>query len=146
MRVIGTILICLLVFACKKDEDEIDPIPVITYKSITDTEVVQFENSVSISFTYRDMDGDLGYTDPDTYALKVKDARLAEWDWYHIPPLTPNNMALDVQGSFTVDLHPLFLLGNGEQEITSFTLQIQDRAGNWSNQIVTPEVMIADSL
>lgn len=146
MRIWGIILLMGLVFACKKKDDEVDPIPVITYEGISDVQVVQFQNDVSITFGYRDMDGDLGYTDPDRYALKVKDARLAEWDWYHIPPLTPENMNLDIQGSFTVDLHPLFLLGNGEQEITSFTLQLQDRAGNWSNQIVTPEVMITDTL
>lgn len=146
MRKWGIILLAVLAFACKKDDDEFDPVPVITFSGISDTEVLQFQNDVSITFGYRDMDGDLGFTDPDEYAMRIKDSRLAEWDWYHIPPLTPEDMNLDIQGDFTVDLHALFLLGNGQQEITSFTLQIQDRAGNWSNQIVTPEVLITDTL
>ena len=138
--------ILILIGACKKKEDEIDPIPSISYSSISHNEVVQFDNAVSIFFSYYDGDGDIGYQDPDTYSLRVKDARLEDYDWYHIPPLTPDQQLLDIEGTFSVELPPLFLLGNGAQETTTFTLQVQDRAGNWSNQIMTPEVLIADSL
>ena len=140
------ILIIAVLFSCKKNEEITIPIPEISYVSISSTEVVEFNNELQITFSYIDRDGDLGYQDPDVYALRIKDARLNDFDWYHIPPLTPNEMELEIEGEFTVYLAPLFLLGNGSQEATNFTLQIQDRAGNWSNQIATPQVLINDSL
>lgn len=135
----------LVLISCKKEES-VSASPEITYESISTTEVESFQNSVEITFSYIDRDGDLGEPDPDLKTLRVKDARLSEADWYHVPPLTPELQALNVEGTFTVQLNPLFLLGNGDQETTSFTLQLQDRAGNKSNTIVTPEVLITDSL
>ena len=140
------IVASLVLASCKKDENEITVYPEILFESISHSEVVQFENNVSISFSYKDGDGDLGYQDPDTYSLRIKDARLEDYDWFHIPPLTPDLLPLNIEGTFTVELQPLFLLGNGNQETTTFTLQVKDRAGNWSNQLVTPVVLIKDSL
>jgi hypothetical protein len=37
-------------------------------------------------------------------------------------------------------------MGSGTQESTSFTIQLQDNAGNWSNTITTPVVLVVDSL
>lgn len=135
----------LILIACSK-EDPVDPAPVIEFQSISDEVVMEFENEIAVTFNYQDANGDLGYQDPDIYALRVKDARLLEYDWYHIPPITPEQEELQVEGSFTVYLNSLFLLGNAEQEITTFSIQVKDRAGNWSNQIITPEVLIVDSL
>ena len=131
---------------CRKDDEEINVFPVIEFVSISDTEVVEFDNEVAITFSYIDEDGDLGYQDPDTYSLRVKDSRLENFDWYHIPPMTPDMQELSISGEYTVFLNPLFLLGNGVQETTTITLQLQDRAGNWSNQIISPEILINDSL
>jgi hypothetical protein len=38
------------------------------------------------------------------------------------------------------------LLGNGPQEKTSFSIRIKDRAGNWSEEINSPQITILDSL
>jgi len=135
----------LFVAACKKEE-EINEVPEITFDSISSTTVVEFDNNISITVAYSDENGDIGYQDPDTYSLRVKDSRLAEYDRYHIPPLTPEMEELKIEGTFTVELKSLFLLENSTQETTTFTLQLKDRSGNWSNQIVTPVVMIVDSL
>ncbi len=139
-------LVSAVLFSCKKDEETVNVIPEIEFLSISATEVVEFDNDVSITFGYKDGDGDIGYQDPDTYSLRLKDSRLEEFDWYHIPPLTPDLQALQIEGQFTIYLHPLFLLGNGAQETATMTIQVQDRAGNWSNQIISPEVLINDSL
>lgn len=135
-------LVMVVLAGCRKQEEEVDPIPVIELVSVSETEVVQFENQVNIVLSYADADGDLGQVDPDALSLRVKDDRLLEYDWYHIPPLTPDNQELDISGTFTVSLPPLFLLGNGTQEITAFTLQVRDRAGHWSNPVATPEITI----
>lgn len=135
----------LLLFACKKEET-VNEVPEITFVSISETTVLNFENNVQITIEYKDENGDIGYQDPDTYSLRVKDSRLEEVDWYHIPPLTPDLQELNISGRFTVELNSLFLLGNASQETTTFTLQLKDRSGNWSNQISSPAVMIVDSL
>ena len=140
------LLISVVSSGCRKEEEEINVFPVIEYVSISHTEVVEFDNEVALTFSYVDEDGDLGYQDPDTYSLRVKDSRLENFDWYHIPPMTPEMQSLNISGEYTVYLNPLFLLGNGAQETTTVTLQLQDRAGNWSNQIVSPEILINDSL
>ena len=137
--------VTVLLFSCKKEE-EADPIPEITFKSISSTTVLNFENNLEIQIDYVDETGDIGYQDPDTYSLRIKDSRLSDFDWYHIPPLTPNNEELKIEGSFTVSLSSLFLLGSADQESTVLTLQLKDRAGNWSNVIQTPTILIVDSL
>lgn len=136
--------ICFLYSACKKEEPSL--VPEIEFVSISETEIQQFNNQVLVEFNYSDFDGDLGTIDADELTLRVKDARLADFDWYHIPPLTPDLQELQIEGSLTIQLNPLFLLGNGNQESTQFSLQIKDRAENWSNQIMTPTVIIRDSL
>lgn len=144
-RSILFLFLTVVLFSCKKDE-EINPVPEITFKSISSTTVLNFENNLEIELDYKDETGDIGYQDPDTYSLRIKDSRLAEFDWYHIPPLTPNNEELNIEGSFTVSLSSLFLLGSAEQETTVLTLQLKDRAGNWSNIVQTPTILIVDSL
>jgi hypothetical protein len=133
-----------LLWSCKKDESA-DPVaPVIAFKSISQTEVDEFTNSISITFSFEDFQGDIGFTDNDQLSLKVKDSRLDTEDWFHVPPMTPDLQELHIKGEYSVELNPLFLLGNGAHETTSFTIQLVDRKGNWSNQIVSPDVLIND--
>lgn len=137
--------IVLLATSCKKEE-ELNPVPQIEFVSISETTVEQFENNIAITISYADENGDIGYQDPDTYSLRVKDARLSEFDWYHIPPLTPNEEELNISGDFQLELNTLFLLGNASEESTSFSIQLKDREGNWSNTIQSPQILIVDSL
>lgn len=142
MRTAALLTFCtLLLLGCRKEE-EVTAIPVLTFESISETDVVQFENLITLTLGYSDEDGDLGEVDPDNLSLRIKDDRLEDYDWYHIPPLTPCLDDLNISGTFDVELPPLFLLGSGSSESTRFTVQIRDRAGNWSNPVQTPEVLI----
>ena len=84
------VLATLLVLASCRKKNEVDPVPVLTFESISETEVTQFENTLTVVLGYTDADGDLGQSDPDDLSLRVRDDRLEDYDWYHIPPLTPN--------------------------------------------------------
>ncbi len=137
-------LLLILLSACKKDEEP--KIPVIKLIDITPLSLVQFDESVYITIGYSDIDGDLGYEDPDEYAIQVKDNRLVNPDWYHISPLAPIESNVAIEGELTIKINSLFLLGNGSQELTSFTIKMVDRAGNWSEEITTPQVTIRDSI
>jgi len=140
---------CISIFAlsffssCKK-EDEKPIAPIIEFKSISQNEVAQFNNEISITFSYEDHQGDLGQTDPDIYSVRIKDDRLLNYDWYHISPMTPELQEMHIKGNYVLQLTPLFLLGSGGTETTRFTIQLRDRAGNWSNQIVSPVVTITN--
>ena len=146
IKTISCLLLLIVAFASCKKEEEVPIAPTIQFVSINATEVEQFDNNVSITFNFEDWQGDLGEPDPDAYSLSVKDSRLVNADWYHIPPMTPELQELHIKGAYTVNLTSLFLLGNGSQESVHFTLQLHDRAGNLSNEIMTPEVLVVDSL
>ena len=142
------LLIALIVsvsFSCKKKEEE-PKIPEIELISITPLSLVQYEESVYMVIQYKDLDGDIGYESPDEYALQIKDNRLVNPDWYHVPPLSPIGSNVSIEGDLSVKISTLFLLGNGSQEETSFSIRIKDRAGNWSEEINSPQITILDSL
>ena len=146
MKKFGYILILVLLgfAACKKDEESNGP--VITFISISPNSLVQYSEPVYIRIGYTDLNGDIGFENPAMYALSVKDNRLANPDFYHVPPLAPIGSNVAIQGELEIKINTLFLLGNGTEELTSFTLKIQDRAGNWSEEISTAQVTIRDSI
>ncbi len=131
----------VLLAACGK-KDVIPTSPEIALIDTAPLQVVQFGERVKVRFSYKDGDGDLGQFDPDIASLEVKEARLNTADWYHVPPISPEGSEVQVQGELEVELNALFLLGNGTEETTTYTLRIKDRAGNWSNSITTPTITI----
>lgn len=135
----------LALHACKPEESA--PVaPEIEILSIAPTVVGAFEHPIEVTLFYSDAQGDIGEADPDSASLRVRDSRLNADDWYHVPPLTPNQQELDIEGEFFVQIPPLFLLGNGEQETTTLSFQLYDRAGNPSNEVTSETILILDTL
>lgn len=140
-----TALAAICFFGCQPED--VDPVaPELGFVSINATEVESSTTPLTVTLSYRDHQGDLGWADPDIHALDVRDTRLENPDTYHIPPLTPDGMELDIDGTFIVNLPPLFLLGNGGDEQTRLTFRITDRAGNASNEVESPLILITDTL
>ncbi|MDP2175002.1 MAG: hypothetical protein Q8K70_03730 [Bacteroidota bacterium] len=133
----------MLVFiaSCKK-EANVSKIPQIKLLSLSITELIQFKDSLVIEIEYIDGDGDIGEEDPDKNSIYVKDKRLNEADYYFIKPLSPPNSKIQIQGKVRVNIKNVFLLGSANQEFTNFEIKLRDKAGNWSNLIVTPEIII----
>ena len=146
IKQISIILLCILLITSCKKEDDTPKIPEISLVSVSPTTLVQFEEPVNIVIGYKDLDGDLGFENPDAFALQIKDNRLDNPDWYHVPPLSPIGSNVSIQGELDIKISSLFLLGNGSEEQTSFTIKMVDRAGNWSQEIMTPQLIIKDSL
>ena len=150
MRPLWPFKLCLsgalfILTACQ--QETIDPVdPSLEWVSINTTAFESSTTPVIVTLAYRDHQGDLGWEDPDRHALEVQDERLDAADTYHIPPLTPGGMELDIDGTFVVHLPPLFLLGNGGDEMTRLTFRVTDRAGNASNVVEAPLLMITDTL
>ena len=143
-----SILILLLValtWSCKKDEDDTADLakePSISFVDLSPTEVDNFNNTITLTIKYKDNNGDLGFDDPDQFALSVKDSRLDSADWYHIPPLSPVGKNIIIEGELEIVLNSMFILGNGNQELVSLCVKMRDRANNWSNVIFTPPITI----
>lgn len=145
-RILALATMAAMLAGCKKEE-VMPSAPEIAFVSMSTQSVHEFDERVTVRFSYKDGDGDLGQEDPDNYTLWVKDARLEGTDGYHIPPLAPEDVEVPIQGELDVELNALFLLGNSGQEETSYTVYIVDRAGNRSNEFTTGMIIITnDSL
>ncbi len=136
----------LFVNACKKDDEVLAPEPSISLVSVSPLNVEQFKDSVEVTINYKDNNGDIGDESPDEYSLSVRDSRLSEADWYHVQPLAPLTEELVFEGQIKIKINTLFLLGNGSQELTTLTIKLKDRAGNWSNEVVSSAITINDTL
>ena len=137
-------LSCCLVSGCKKKTvPPPDPAPSIEFESITPASPKEYIDIIIIKFKYKDANGDLGDYSPDEQSLQVKDARVLNSDNYHVKPLAPNSdKDIPIEGEIEIKLNSLFLLGTGTTEVTTLTFKIKDRAGNWSNEVTSPQITI----
>lgn len=136
----------ILVFGCTKVADEpfYNLTPRIELVEVTNETVVQFIDSIALTITYEDGDGDLGNVDPDINTIFVKDSRLDKADEYYLGPLAPAGESISINGSLNINLSPTFLLGNGTVETMVLSIYVIDRAGNQSNTIETEEITILE--
>ncbi len=130
--------------SCKKNNELTgnSDVPFIKFVSVSATTVLQFKDSLEITFEYSDANGDIGETDPDLNDIMIKDKRLSKADYYFIKPLSPPNTSIKTKGTIAVQMKNTFLLGTANSETTTFELKLKDRAGNWSNSIFTPTITI----
>ncbi|MFK7924100.1 MAG: hypothetical protein AB8H47_19235 [Bacteroidia bacterium] len=147
MRNVGfgiSLLILGMLTACTSPVDK-EPRPVepsIRVLSLAPGEVQEFVDDLELIIEYLDYDGDIGHPDPDEKTLWVQDSRLDAPDWYHVPPIAPVGQEVPIEGTFIVPLNRLFLLGNGQEEEVYFTIKLKDRAGNWSEEEISPTVKV----
>jgi hypothetical protein len=127
---------------CKKDGPPFPVEPEISIISVEPTTIKEFVDQLVVVIEYQDGDGDLGFEHPDSLSLRVHDARLTAPDWYHVPPRAPLGEEIPIQGTLEFQINSTFILGNAQQETTTFNIQIKDRAGNWSNVVTTPTITI----
>ena len=143
MKLTTIILSMLILISCKKDDKEtFPPEPIIGLIKIEPQVIKEFDNSVAVTISYSDNNGDLGFENPDVLSLQVKDSRLDSADGYHIPPLSPIGHNIIIEGQLTINLNSMFILGNGNEEVAALSIKLKDRSGNWSNEITTPNITI----
>lgn len=133
----------LLVIGCSKEEDvTYSNVPAIELVSLSQDTIRQYEDVLTIRISYQDGDGDIGFEDPETYALFVRDIRLDAFDGFYVGPLAPPDANVPIQGELSIEFPSLFLFGNGAVEQTRFEIKMIDRAGNESNVLETEFVAI----
>lgn len=133
-----------LIAGCEKiNEDPVfDTKPLIDLVAISADTLVEFQENLVLTISYKDGDGDLGTSDPDVNSIFVQDNRLEKPDEYYLPPLAPEEAKISIQGQLDLKLSPTFLLGNGSQETVEYTLYLFDRAGNQSNVLKTGPILV----
>jgi len=86
MRKILIILLLLpFVFSCT-EVTLVEPIaggPSIEFIDVQPRTIKEFKDSIVITISYKDPDGDLGHVDPDINLMSVHDLRLKNADSYH---------------------------------------------------------------
>ena len=133
----------LLLASCTKDEvPKLPTTPEIALISISSDTIVQYEDVLNLRIGYKDGNGDIGFENPEEYALYVRDIRLENFDGFYVGPLAPPEANVPIQGELNIEFPSLFLFGNGDEELTKFQIKLFDRAGNESNLLETDFVTI----
>jgi hypothetical protein len=141
--ILGVLTLAMLSISCQKEgENVLSFTPFLELESINKDIITEFEDSVIIYVNFEDGDGDLGRQDPDSNSLYIKDSRLANAEYYHIPPITPDDEKLQTIGKFRVFIPTLFVIGSESREKATISIRVKDQSGKWSNEITTPEITI----
>jgi len=143
-----------------------DIVPEIKFLSLSRNVIDQLD-SLSIEFTYTDGDGDLGFETPDTescnlcdsscydhptFTLFLLDDRTNCLTLFNIPYIPPKGSSDDISGKVTfVKSNICCISPNNEVcipmpaypfDTIRYTVQLKDRAGNFSNQIELPPIVV----
>lgn len=141
MRQTILILSAFVLIASCKDEEEISPVPEIEFVSVMPETVAEYTDSVTFRIHYRDGDGDLGENTPDIRNCWVRDPRNGVEYGFRINQLGPD-AAVAIEGYLNISLPNLALVNGTTTETASFTIRVEDRAGNASNEVTSSTVTI----
>ena len=139
-KILFILFTVFLVFSCKKDNDDLFNISLISSSPIS---IQEFQENIMVEIEYEHSKGFMGFYDPDYLSLEVKDSRLENADYYHLIPLNPPDNELEIKGIIRLEIDAPFLLGSGNLETLFFTIRIQDREENWSNEVSTPLISVS---
>jgi hypothetical protein len=143
MRRIGTILLLLsfALMSCKKDEAFTFE-PSIEFKSISPGTIKEYKDSVVITISYLDRNGDLGENETEIPNAFVKDLRNNLLYSFRIRQLAPE-ASIAIQGNLSIVIPQVGLVNsNSSSETATFEVYVKDRAGLESNKITTSAVSV----
>jgi hypothetical protein len=133
-----------VITGCKKEDDDFsDPVPQLTFVSVTPAIATEFSDSLVFTFRYRDNDGDLGENNPDVKNLFLKDNRIGIEYSYRVQQLAPSGSQVAIEGNLQVVLNTISRTDTAlAQESATFSIYMVDRAGHKSNSITSSPVII----
>lgn len=148
MKVIEIIFIPVVVMSvitgCKKEgKDFSDPVPQLSFVSVTPASATEFSDSLVFTIRYRDNDGDLGENSPDAENLFLKDNRIGIEYAYRVQQLAPTGSQVPIEGNLQVVLNTIARTDTTlAQETATFSIYMKDRAGHKSNTVTSSPVTI----
>lgn len=142
-HIYALLFLAMLLPSCQQPDLVISTKPLITIEELSPLSAKEFTDEIKMTIVYEDVNGDIGDYDPNVKSLWIKDSRLDEADTYHVPPITMPGDEVAVWGKFEVELGTLFLLSNDSTEQLHYKVSLQDRAGNWSESIISPTITLS---
>lgn len=139
-KILFILLSVLIISSCEKEDDSLFNILLLSTSPIL---LQEFQENIIVEIEYDHSKGFMGFYDPDYLSLEVKDSRLENADYYHLIPLNPPDNELEIKGIIKLEIDAPFILGSGNLETLFFTIRIQDREEEWSNDISTPLISIS---
>lgn len=136
----------LIVAACSSNQ-VFPSEPEISFVDIQPKIVKEFQDSIVITISFTDGDGDLGDDGRSVFNMFVKDnrpsipANLATIS-YILPNLTPDAKNPAIQGEIIIEYPATGILNGADSEVTTFDVLVVDRAGNESNTVTTEPIEI----
>jgi hypothetical protein len=141
---------CVLFFTkCQKAPD-FPATPVISFVKFNQTQIRPDKDSLKITFSFTDGDGDLGSEQGQntTGDIFVTDVRVGKANYtysFNMPYITPKGSYKQISGNYIIDMigdchcRPDHTIA----DTVSYLINIQDRAGHVSNTITTPKVYLS---
>jgi hypothetical protein len=140
-RLIPFIVIFLFETGCTKDEP-ISNVPEISFVSATPQTLTAFADSLTVTISYRDGDGDLGENDTDDNNLFMEDSRNEVVYGFRIRQLAPDNATIAIQGNLNIAVPNVPIIGSRNTESFTYTIHVTDRAGNESNRVTSTVITV----
>jgi hypothetical protein len=126
---------------CAKDEP-ISVVPEIAFVSATPQTITAYEDSLTVTISYRDGDGDLGENNTDDHNLFMEDSRNGVIYGFRVRQLAPNDANITIEGNLNIAVPNVPIIGSGNTESFTYTIHVVDRAGNESNRVTTSVITV----
>ena len=141
MRKVTYLLFVISLIACEK-EDSTHFFPEIVFESISPDSAQEYSDSIVITISYSDRDGNLGENNPDIHNLFVQDNRNDIEYEYRIPELTPSGSDISITGNFNIKINGTGITDESSSQKVDYDIYVKDRAANKSNTITTSSITI----
>lgn len=128
-------------YSCKKKE-ELTNVPKIEFISISPSSAVEYVNSITITFSYDDLNGDLGENDANVFNLFITDSRNNVTYNYRISQLAPTDATIHIKGNLKAVIKNTAITDASSSQSVTYSLYLKDREGNASNIITTSDITI----
>jgi len=156
---ITTGIISLLSFSCQKKE--VYPLtPIIEFKDYSIIRRNGIDSNIVISFSFKDGDGDIGYSDDDknmsvfvyyykkkggVFNLTVNPDSSNNFN-VKLPMILPDGVKRPIKGDIDYLINIYYDLSLSKNDTVYVEFYLQDRALNKSNLIASPEIVLKKRL
>ena len=124
------------------DDAGISEVPEIEFVSATPQTVIAYQDSLVVTISYRDGDGNLGENDTDQNNLFLEDSRNGVVYGFRIRQLAPDDATIAIEGNLNVTMPNVPIIGSGNTESLNYSIWVVDRAGNESERVSSSAITV----
>ncbi len=135
------VVLVVLAAGCAKDE-AISEIPEIEFVSATPQSLTAYSDSLVVTISYRDGNGDLGENDTDENNLFMQDSRNGVTYGFRVRQLAPDDAVIAIDGNLNIKLPNVPIIGEENSESLNYSIWVVDRAGNESNRVQSSAITV----